>query len=452
MSRLARLLTACGALLALGVEAAPTGQLFWPVPNPSVRVCAYKDHAGKDWRCGTNRYTGHRGTDISVVVNTNVLAALGGKVVSRNDGCPYGSLGSTCGGGAGNYVVLSHGGDNTFYMHLTAGSGVAALNAQVSCGDRLGGSGSSGNSSGPHLHFEVRLGSGTSAWGGTAEEPFQGACGNSVSFWAEQGQGYATCSVAATPPKSASTCGCPAGTFNLFNCNDSRTARIRCVNGQVETQACEYGCEVQALGVNDTCKGPPPCPDGLDAQWRCTADGTSRQRCELGKVTTDVCSHGCEGGAGQPGVCRVPPVCPVTVGAAWQCSPDGKARERCDAGEFDREVCEVGCEAGEGPDASCLRAVEVQPEGCAEGTFPEWTCSLEGQRLERCIAGVLERRLCEAGCFTAPAGGEDSCEPPPAPPPAAPLETVVGGCAAAGPGLSVLALLVVVLRRGRRRR
>lgn len=455
MSAAAKGLGLLVALASLGAVAAPTGQLFWPVPNTNVRVCAYRDHAGEDWRCGTNRYSGHKGTDIAVGVGTDVLAALQGTVAARNDGCPYGSLGSTCGSGAGNYVIVSHGGDNTYYFHLSAGSSIAAQGARVACGDRLGGSGSSGNSSGPHLHFEVRLGSGTSAWGGTSDEPFAGACGNSASFWNQQGSGYSSsCSVASTSPKSASTCGCPAGTYNLFNCNADRTARVRCQNGQVETEACEYGCEVQPLGVNDTCKAPPPCPEGLDATWRCTADGASRQRCELGKVTTDVCSHGCEGGAGQPGVCRVPPLCPSSVGSAWQCSADGTARERCEGGLVAREVCAAGCEGGDGVAAECLATSEPQPDGCPEGTYETWTCSLDGRRLERCGGGVLERKLCAAGCFTAAPGGEDSCEAP-APSPAqtlglAPsLEGVVGGCASA-PGLSVLGLVVLGLRRRRK--
>ena len=432
-------------LLLLGPAPARAGlanQLYWPVANANATVCAYMDHAGKDWRCGGNRYSGHRGTDISVGSGNAVLAAKGGTVVERVDGCPLGYLGSTCGGGAGNHVNLSHGSDTTIYMHLLAGSGIAGQGAAVACGARLGASGGSGNSTGPHLHFEPRVGSGGSAWGGTSDDPFAGACGGPTSYWVDQGGGYvSSCGATSPSPRSATHCGCPAGTFALFNCNDAKTARVRCVDGQVQTEACAFGCEVKPLGVDDVCLPPPPCPDGLDATWRCSADGAARRRCEVGNVQTEACAHGCEAGA-----CRERPPCPDGLGAAWTCSADGASRARCVDGTVTREACLRGCLAPADAEAACAAPVEALPGGCPAGTFAAWTCSLDALRVERCADGLLERRACPAGCASEGPSGQDACAP------AAPgqgLSPAEGGCSAAGGGPLALALAAWALRRRR---
>jgi hypothetical protein len=91
--------------------------------------------------------TNHAGIDIGVPSGTPVQAAKAGKVVFAGDG-----------GGYGNLVVVDHG-DGTFtkYAHLSK------INVQegqsLEAGDVLGAVGSTGNSTGPHLHFEVRRGS-----------------------------------------------------------------------------------------------------------------------------------------------------------------------------------------------------------------------------------------------------------------------------------------------------
>ena len=58
--------------------------------------------------------------------------------------------------GYGNTVVVYHGlGYSTLYAHLSAIS--VAVGDQVSSGDRIGSIGASGLSTGPHLHFELRI-------------------------------------------------------------------------------------------------------------------------------------------------------------------------------------------------------------------------------------------------------------------------------------------------------
>ncbi|MDN4162943.1 tape measure protein [Nocardioides abyssi] len=60
-------------------------------------------------------------------------------------------------GSYGNHVAINHGGQSTLYAHLSAFA--ARAGQAVKAGQRIGSVGSTGNSSGPHLHFEVRGGS-----------------------------------------------------------------------------------------------------------------------------------------------------------------------------------------------------------------------------------------------------------------------------------------------------
>ncbi|MDR0967202.1 MAG: peptidoglycan DD-metalloendopeptidase family protein [Myxococcales bacterium] len=145
----------------------------------------------KDWNCGKKTYSGHKGTDIGVAGTINVrpvVAAADGKVAYVNDGCydANTSTGSTCGGGYGNYVKLTHAdtGHSTYYAHMAKGSVVVSVGQTVKCGTLLGKAASSGNSTGPHLHFEVRYNSDS-----VRDDPFTGSCGGPLTYWKLQ-NGY----------------------------------------------------------------------------------------------------------------------------------------------------------------------------------------------------------------------------------------------------------------------
>lgn len=88
----------------------------------------------------------HTGIDVSTTEGTPVLAAAAGVVV----------LAGFNAGGYGNYIVIAHGGGlDTLYGHLDS---IAVKQGQsVSIGQPIGTEGSTGNSTGAHLHFEVRL-------------------------------------------------------------------------------------------------------------------------------------------------------------------------------------------------------------------------------------------------------------------------------------------------------
>ncbi|MBZ0288146.1 MAG: M23 family metallopeptidase [Anaerolineae bacterium] len=86
----------------------------------------------------------HTGVDLAAQPGTPVMAANGGVVI----------FAGWSNWGYGNTIVLSHGPFTTLYGHLSSiNVGCAQV---ISAGQVIGGVGSSGNSSGPHLHFEIR--------------------------------------------------------------------------------------------------------------------------------------------------------------------------------------------------------------------------------------------------------------------------------------------------------
>ncbi|MFI6370718.1 transglycosylase family protein [Streptomyces sp. NPDC050546] len=99
--------------------------------------------AGSSWSKGY-----HTGVDFPVPTGTSIRSVAAGSVVSAG-----------WGGSFGYQVVVRHGdGRYSQYAHLSA---ISVRDGQtVTAGQRIGRSGSTGNSSGPHLHFEVRTGPG----------------------------------------------------------------------------------------------------------------------------------------------------------------------------------------------------------------------------------------------------------------------------------------------------
>jgi murein DD-endopeptidase MepM/ murein hydrolase activator NlpD len=89
----------------------------------------------------------HSGIDIAASGGSDVLAARDGQVIEKGFEAD----------GLGNYLLLSHqGGYTTLYGHLA--SITVTLNQKVNSGTLIGTVGSTGLSTGPHLHFEVRSG------------------------------------------------------------------------------------------------------------------------------------------------------------------------------------------------------------------------------------------------------------------------------------------------------
>jgi len=88
----------------------------------------------------------HKGIDIGAPSGAKIVASNGGKVVTS----AYNA------GGYGNYVIIDHGGGKmTVYGHMSK-RGVS-VGQSVSKGQQIGKVGSTGRSTGPHLHFEIRI-------------------------------------------------------------------------------------------------------------------------------------------------------------------------------------------------------------------------------------------------------------------------------------------------------
>lgn len=126
------------------------GEWVWPTPGFTWLSSSWAEDRGY----------AHGGIDIagSGIHGTPVVAAADGFVFDACNECEhdwgkYGSCG--CGGGFGNYVMIDHGdGRGTVYAHLT--HTVVGYGDSVSAGEIIGYVGSTGHSTGPHLHFEAR--------------------------------------------------------------------------------------------------------------------------------------------------------------------------------------------------------------------------------------------------------------------------------------------------------
>lgn len=104
-------------------------------------------------------YESHGGTDIAASIGTPIYAANSGTVIDTSNDCSHSSAGvGACnhGGGYGNHVWIQHdNGYQTIYGHMI--NTAVSTGEYVSKGQLIGYSGSTGWSTGPHLHFELRI-------------------------------------------------------------------------------------------------------------------------------------------------------------------------------------------------------------------------------------------------------------------------------------------------------
>ncbi len=121
------------AIVPAPTGAASAAGFVWPVHGILT--------SGYGWRWGRM----HEGIDIAVGSGTPVVASAAGTVIVA------GWM-----GGYGNLVVVDHGGGtSTAYGHNT--SVAVGVGQQVAQGQLIAYSGNTGNSTGPHVHFEVRI-------------------------------------------------------------------------------------------------------------------------------------------------------------------------------------------------------------------------------------------------------------------------------------------------------
>lgn len=117
------------------------GGFTWPVPA-SKKITSYFGYRGQP-TSGASTY--HQGIDIGAPTGTPIVAAQSGTVVTAS----YSA-------GAGNYIMISHGNSvYTVYMHCS--QLLVSVGQTVSRGEKIALVGSTGISTGPHLHFGVSV-------------------------------------------------------------------------------------------------------------------------------------------------------------------------------------------------------------------------------------------------------------------------------------------------------
>lgn len=136
--------TKIGELNLKDMPAFKHGLLSYP-----VKKVVFSQGYGKTSFAKTSKFYGtsgfHNGLDFSMPLGTSVLAAADGKVIATGNNGRY---------AYGRWMAIDHGnGIVTMYGHLS--SYVKSKGSSVKQGDTIAKSGSTGNSTGPHLHFTV---------------------------------------------------------------------------------------------------------------------------------------------------------------------------------------------------------------------------------------------------------------------------------------------------------
>lgn len=120
---------------------AGNSKFIWPCPSSSRITSEFGSRESPTEGASSN----HQGIDIGASTGSNIVAAAGGSVVI-----------STYSYSAGNYVMINHGGGvYTVYMHCS--KLLVSVGDTVKQGEVIAKVGSTGYSTGPHLHFGVRV-------------------------------------------------------------------------------------------------------------------------------------------------------------------------------------------------------------------------------------------------------------------------------------------------------
>lgn len=309
------------------------------------------------WTCTYDygRRYDHRAIDYGTRTNTTIRAAADGVVHALLDGVPPGIPGA--GRGYGNHVVIRHqNGYETRYAHLISRSITVRRGGRVFAGQIIGRSDNTGQSTGPHLHFEARDASGKRVNPYGDPPDYRNGCG--------RGALWATC-----PPQPAPEDADRDGfTVARGDCNDHDPDR--------HPDALE-----SCNGVDDNCNG------AVDEPWR------------IG-LTTDI---------GNP--CTIDwDTCRGVTSGAWDCAPDGLATicdaldpggrhaapEQCNAIDDD---CDGGADE-EGAEGALCMALANADTACVSGACRVAACRPGFADLDRtdangCEYACVERALAD---------------------------------------------------------
>ncbi len=138
----------------LAAIAAKSGNITPVAPSAAGYINPLPGRTKANITCGYGAYRGHTGADFACPSGTAIYAVKSGTVVTskamRNSSGAYKSY--------GEYIVIDHhDGTMTLYAHMYPGSRMVTSRDSVSQGQQIGKVGTTGNSTGNHLHFEVRI-------------------------------------------------------------------------------------------------------------------------------------------------------------------------------------------------------------------------------------------------------------------------------------------------------
>ncbi len=124
-----------------------SAKYIWPLSSTYNTVTSYFGYRESPGGIGS---TNHKGIDIPAPVNTPIYASAAGTIYVKQ--LPAQS------GGAGNYIMIDHGnGIMTGYMHMNKFAPGIEVGTQVRKGQLIGYVGTTGNSTGYHLHLQFRI-------------------------------------------------------------------------------------------------------------------------------------------------------------------------------------------------------------------------------------------------------------------------------------------------------
>jgi murein DD-endopeptidase MepM/ murein hydrolase activator NlpD len=135
-------------LMMMLLEKLVAAQMEQATPDGSLQNDILSNQKPSDRPVGgvltQNYHPGHNGLDFGVAVGTPIEATMSGKVVHAGWNNQ----------GYGNLVIVENGSYRTYYAHLS--SIPVSVGDTVTSGTTIGLSGNTGNSTGPHLHYEIR--------------------------------------------------------------------------------------------------------------------------------------------------------------------------------------------------------------------------------------------------------------------------------------------------------
>lgn len=130
-----------------------SSKMIWPLSSKWSYISSYYGY--RTHPITGEKYSFHRGIDIPAAKGDAIYAALSGTVITSTYNSSY-----------GYYIIIDHGvykntGKNLYTVYAHASKLIAKKGQKVSQGERIAKVGTTGSSTGNHLHFEIRLGSST---------------------------------------------------------------------------------------------------------------------------------------------------------------------------------------------------------------------------------------------------------------------------------------------------